>query len=87
MNFKFEKFGETGLLIFYDEQLTRRSIQKLNELLTVAMTNVNHLIISFREVKKIDSTIIEKICQAQRNFTQLKKRITLSDLYPAAVLS
>lgn len=81
MNFRFEKSGGFGLLSF-DGELTVECADRLKEALMVSMDNAEHLVISFKNVTKIDCICLRLFCNAYRKSERLRKRLTLTGISP-----
>ncbi len=80
INFRFERFGDIGLLITKNKVLTLKSADKLKETLKWSLHNVNHLILSFEKVRGIDTSIGKLICFAHCTSIRLNKRLTVTGI-------
>ncbi len=80
MDFRFERFGDIGLFIINDKDMTLKNIDRLKDALKWALYNVNHLILSFEKVKEVDFSFEKLICFARFTSIKLKKRLTVTGI-------
>jgi anti-anti-sigma factor len=79
MDFRFEKAGELGFLIF-DGDLTEENASNLKEALLVSLDNADHLVINFENVTKIDRFCLRLFCKACKKSEKLGKRLTFTGI-------
>jgi len=80
LTFIFRRYGDIGLLVVKNKELTLKSLDKLRDTLKWALQDVNHLILSFEKVKKVDQSFQKLICFAHHASFQLNKRVIVTGI-------
>ena len=77
MNCKYEKSGETGLLIF-DGELNAHCSDALMEVLMLSVADSEHLVVDLEKVTVLDPLCFKIFGIACKTAARLKKRLTLT---------